>query len=125
MDNTNEMNNNAEKLLDGVRQTVMVTNMSLAAALETPFMATYESDKGILVMALRTNNTAIMAVAASNRYAIIKSDIIITKDGIGERRSYFQCETQEDADQIWDLLNEKMYEWSKGEVEQVELDWLS
>lgn len=121
MDNTNEMNNNAEKLLAGVRQTVMVTNMSLAAALETPFMATYESNEGILVMALRTNNTAIMAVAASNRYAIIKSDIIITKDGIGERRSYFQCETQEDADQIWDLLNEKMYEWSKGEVEKVEI----
>jgi hypothetical protein len=84
-------------------------------------MATYESNEGILVMALRTNNTAIMAVAASNRYAIIKSDIIITKDGIGERRSYFQCETQEDADQIWDLLNEKMYEWSKGEVEKVEI----
>jgi hypothetical protein len=121
MDNTNNIKDNAEKLLAGVRQTVMVTNMSLAAALETPFMATYESNEGILVMALRTNNTAIMAVAASNRYAIIKSDIIITKDGIGERRSYFQCETQEDADQIWDLLNEKMYEWSKGEVEKVEI----
>jgi hypothetical protein len=121
MDNTNNIKDNVEKLLAGVRQTVMVTNMSLAAALETPFMATYESNEGILVMALRTNNTAIMAVAASNRYAIIKSDIIITKDGIGERRSYFQCETQEDADQIWDLLNEKMYEWSKGEVEKVEI----
>ena len=121
MDNTNNDNTFAEELLASVRKTVLVTNMSLAAALETPFMATYESNEGILVMALRTNNTAIMAVAASNRYAIIKSDIIITKDGIGERRSYFQCETQEDADQIWDLLNEKMYEWSKGEVEKVEI----
>lgn len=125
MDNTNETNNNAEKLLAGVRQTVMVTNMSLAAALETPFMATYESDKGILVMALRTNNTAIMAATGTDGNVVIKSDIVIAKEGIGERRSIFQCETPEDADQIWDLLNDKMYDWSKGEVEQVELDWLS
>ena len=121
MDNTNEMNNNAEKLLMGVRQTVMVTNMSLATALGTPFMATYESDEGILVMALRINNTAIMAATGVNSNTVIKSDIVITKDGIGERRSTFQCETEEDASQIWDLLNDRMFEWSKGEVEQVEL----
>jgi len=125
MDNTNEMNNNAEKLLMGVRKTVMVTNLSLAAALETPFMATYESDEGILVMALRTNNTAIMAATANDSNTVIKSDIVIAKEGIGERRSIFQCETEEDASQIWDLLNDKMYEWSKGEVEKVEMDWLS
>jgi len=125
MDNTNNIKDNAEKLLAGVRQTVMVTNMSLAAALETPFMATYESDEGILVMALRINNTAIMAATGVNSNTVIKSDIVITKDGIGERRSTFQCETEEDASQIWDLLNDKMYEWSKGEVEKVEMDWLS
>jgi hypothetical protein len=125
MDNTNNIKDNAEKLLAGVRQTVMVTNLSLAAALETPFMATYESDEGILVMALRINNTAIMAATGVNSNTVIKSDIVITKDGIGERRSTFQCETEEDASQIWDLLNDKMYEWSKGEVEKVEMDWLS
>jgi hypothetical protein len=125
MDNTNNIKDNAEKLLAGVRQTVMVTNLSLAAALETPFMATYESDEGILVMALRINNTAILAATGNNSNSIIKSDVIITKDGIGERRSIFQCETEEDASQIWDLLNDKMYEWSKGEVEKVEMDWLS
>ena len=125
MDNTNKIKDNAEKLLAGVRQTVMVTNLSLAAALETPFMATYESDEGILVMALRINNTAIMAATGVNSNTVIKADIVITKDGIGERRSTFQCETEEDASQIWDLLNDKMYEWSKGEVEKVEMDWLS
>ena len=125
MDNTNEMNNNAEKILAETRKTVMVTNMSLATALGTPFMATYESDEGILVMALRANNTAIMAATGNNSNTVIKSDIVIAKEGIGERRSIFQCETEEDASQIWDLLNDKMYEWSKGEVEQVELDWLS
>jgi hypothetical protein len=125
MDNTNNIKDNAEKLLAGVRQTVMVTNLSLAAALETPFMATYESDEGILVMALRINNTAIMAATGVNSNTVIKSDIVITKDGIGERRSTFQCETEEDASQIWDLLNDRMYEWSKGEVEKVEMDWLS
>ncbi len=103
----------------------MVTNMSLAAALETPFMATYENDDGILVMALRANNTAILAATGNNSNTVIKADIIITNEGIGERRSIFQCETEEDASQIWDLLNDKMYEWSKGEVEQVEMDWLS
>jgi hypothetical protein len=125
MDNTNNIKDNAEKLLAGVRQTVMVTNLSLAAALETPFMATYESDEGILVMALRANNTAIMAATGNNSNTVIKADIIITSEGIGERRSTFQCETEEDASQIWDLLNDKMYEWSKGEVEKVEMDWLS
>jgi len=125
MDNTNKIKDNAEKLLAGVRQTVMVTNLSLAAALETPFMATYESDEGILVMALRINNTAIMAATGVNSNTVIKADIVITKEGIGERRSTFQCETEEDASQIWDLLNDRMYEWSKGEVEKVEMDWLS
>jgi hypothetical protein len=125
MDNTNNIKDNAEKLLAGVRQTVMVTNLSLAAALETPFMATYESDEGILVMALKPNNTAILAATGNNSNTVIKADIIITMDGIGERRSTFQCETEEDASQIWDLLNDKMYEWSKGEVEKVEMDWLS
>ena len=121
MDNINKIKDNAEKLLAGVRQTVMVTNISLAAALETPFMATYENDDGILVMALKPNNTAILAATGNSSNSIIKSDIIITKDGIGERRSTFQCETEEDASQIWDLLNDRMFEWSKGEVEQVEI----
>ena len=121
MDNINKIKDNAEKLLAGVRQTVMVTNLSLAAALDTPFMATYENDDGILVMALKPNNTAILAATGNNSNSIIKSDIIITKDGIGERRSTFQCETEEDASQIWDLLNDRMFEWSKGEVEQVEI----
>jgi hypothetical protein len=122
MDNTNKIKDNAEKLLAGVRQTVMVTNMSLAAALETPFMATYENDDGILVMALRTNNTAILAATGNNSNTVIQSDIVITEQGIGERRSTFQCETEEDANEIWDLLNDKMYAWSKGEIEQVELE---
>jgi hypothetical protein len=121
MDNINKIKDNAEKLLAGVKQTVMVTNLSLAAALDTPFMATYENDDGILVMALKPNNTAILAATGNNSNSIIKSDIIITKDGIGERRSTFQCETEEDASQIWELLNDRMFEWSKGEVEQVEI----
>jgi len=103
----------------------MVTNMSLATALGAPFMATYENDDGILVMALEPNNTAILAATGNSSNSIIKSDIIITNEGIGERRTTFQCETEEDASQIWDLLNDKMYEWSKGEVEKVEMDWLS
>jgi len=125
MDNTNNIKDKAEKLLAGVRQTVMVTNMSLATALDIPFMATYESDDGILVMAIRTNNTSIMAATGSNSNTVIQSNVIIAKEGIVERRSIFQCENEEDANQIWDLLNDKMYEWSKGEVEQVELNWLS
>jgi hypothetical protein len=121
MDNTNNIKDKAEKILAETRRTVMVTNMSLATALGTPFMATYENDDGILVMALKPNNTAILAATGNSSNSIIKSDIIITKDGIGERRSTFQCETEEDASQIWDLLNDRMFEWSKGEVEQVEL----
>jgi hypothetical protein len=121
MDNTNNIKDNAEKILVETRRTVMVTNMSLATALGTPFMATYENDDGILVMALKPNNTAIIAATGNNSNTVIKADIIITTDGIGERRTTFQCETEEDASQIWDLLNDRMFEWSKGEVEQVEL----
>ena len=122
MDNTNNIKDKAEELLAGVRQTVMVTNLSLATALGTPFMATYESDDGILVMALKPNNTAIIAATGNDSNTVIKSDIIIAKDGIGERRSTFQCETEEDANEIWDLLNDKMYAWSKGEIDQVEME---
>ncbi len=121
MDNTNNIKDKAEKILAETRKTVMVTNMALATAMNTSFMATYENDDGILVMALKPNNTAILAATGNNSNSIIKSDIIITKDGIGERRSTFQCETEEDASQIWDLLNDRMFEWSKGEVEQVEI----
>jgi len=121
MDNTNNIKDKAEKILVETRRTVMVTNMSLATALGTPFMATYENDDGILVMALKPNNTAILAATGNSSNSIIKSDIIITNEGIGERRTTFQCETEEDASQIWDLLNDRMFEWSKGEVEQVEL----
>ena len=99
----------------------MVTNMALATAMNTSFMATYENDDGILVMALKPNNTAILTATGSNSNFIIKSDVIITKDGIGERRSTIQCETEEDADEIWHLINDKMYAWSKDEIEQVEL----
>jgi len=121
MDNTNNIKDKAEKILAETRKTVMVTNMSLATALGTPFMATYENDDGILVMALKPNNTAIMAATGNNSNTVIKADILITNEGIGERRTTFQCETEEDASQIWDLLNDRMFEWSKGEVEQVEL----
>ena len=124
MDNTNPMNKlnpKLEELIASVRKTVLVTNMSLATALETSFMATYENDDGILVMALKPNNTAILVDTGNNSNFIIKSDVIITKDGIGERRSTIQCDTEEDADEIWHLINDKMYAWSKNEIEQVEL----
>lgn len=122
MDNTNEIKDKAEKLLAGVKRTVMVTNMSLATALDSPFMATYENDDGILVMAIRANSTAIMAATGADSNTVVRSDIIIAKEGFGERRSIFQCETEEDANEIWDLLNDKMYAWSKGEIENVEMD---
>ena len=121
MDNTNKIKDTAEKILAETRKTVMVTNMALATAMNTSFMATYENDDGILVMALKPNNTAILAATGNNSNSIIKSDVIITKDGIGERRSTIQCETEEDADEIWHLINDKMYAWSKDEIEQVEL----
>jgi hypothetical protein len=121
MDNTNNIKDKAEKILAETRKTVMVTNMALATAMNTSFMATYENDDGILVMALKPNNTAILAATGNNSNSIIKSDVIITKDGIGERRSTIQCETEEDADEIWHLINDKMYAWSKDEIEQVEL----
>ena len=121
MDNINNIKDKAETLLAEVRKTVLITNMSLATAMNTSFMATYENDDGILVMALKPNNTAILAATGNNSNSIIKCDLIIAKDGIGERRSTFQCETEEDASQIWELLNDRMFEWSKGEVEQVEI----
>ncbi len=68
MDNTNENNavdKDAERMLAAVRQTVLITNMSLAAALNTGFIAQYESDQGICNMALKPNNTAVVATTAN------------------------------------------------------------
>ena len=75
MDNTNKIKDNAEKLLAGVRQTVMVTNLSLAAALETSFQAMYEKEEGILFMGIRTDNTAILIATGEGSNSIIQLNV--------------------------------------------------
>jgi hypothetical protein len=125
MDNTNpinEIDKNLEDLLVNVRKTVLVTNMSLATSMNNPFMATYENQKGICSLAMRTNNTAILAATSTGGSIVYKCDLVITDKGIGERRTIIQCEDAESADEIWELINGRMYDWSQGELEEVGIE---
>jgi hypothetical protein len=125
MDNTNpinEIDKNLEDLLVNVRKTVLVTNMSLATSMNTPFMATYENKDGICSMAMRTDNTAILAATSTGGSIVFKYDLVITDKGIGERRTIIQCEDAESADEIWELINGRMYDWSQGEIEEVGIE---
>jgi len=122
MDNTNNDNTFAEDLLATVRKTVLVTNMSLATALEKPFIATYENDEGILMMALKPNNTSIIVACGHESNTVIKCDFIIAGEGVGERRSIFKCKTKAEADEVWDILTDKLEDWSAGGIETIELE---
>ena len=81
--NTNKIDKNLEDLLVTVRKTVLVTNMSLATSMDTPFMATYENQKGICSMAMRTDNTAILAATSTGGSIFFKCNLVITDQGIG------------------------------------------
>ena len=120
--NTNEIDKNLEDLLVTVRKTVLVTNMSLATSMDTPFMATYENQKGICSMAMRTDNTAILAATSTGGSIVFKCNLVITDKGIGESRSVIQCEDSEGAEEIYELLNDRMYAWSNGEINEVGVD---
>ena len=120
--NTNEIDKNLEELLVNVRKTVLVTNMSLATSMDTPFMATYENQKGICSMAMRTDNTAILAATSTGGSIVFKCNLVITDQGIGESRSVIQCEDSEGADEIWELINGRMYDWSQGDIDIVDIE---
>jgi len=122
MDKTNKDNKFAEDLLATVRKTVLVTNMSLATALEKPFIATYENDEGILMMALKPNNTSIIVACGHESNTVIKCDFIIAGEGVGERRSIFKCKTKDEADDVWEILTDKLEDWSAGGIETIELE---
>ena len=124
MDNTNENNEvdkDAERMLAAVRQTVLITNMSLAAALNTSLLAEYESEEGICNMALKPNNTAILATTSATGLTIYKSHFFIKDDAIGEQRHIYKCENEDDADTLWASINDKMFEWSRGEIKSVDI----
>jgi hypothetical protein len=122
MDNTNEINDKTQKMITAIRHSVLIANISLSGALDTPFMATYENEDGILVMAIKPDHTAIIVATGTDSSIINRLDIIVTDKGVAEKREVYQCETQEDADKIWDLLNDRMYDWSNGEIGRVTLD---
>jgi hypothetical protein len=84
-------------------------------------MATYENEDGILVMAMKPDHTAIIVATGTDSSIINRLDIIVTDKGIAEKREVYQCETQKDADKIWDLLNDRIYDWSNGEIDNVTL----
>jgi hypothetical protein len=122
MDNANDDNAIALQLIAAVRTSVLVTNMSLAAALEKPFVATYENDEGILMMALRPDNTSILVACGLESSTVIKSHFVIRGEGIEERRSIYKCGTKSDADDVWEVLTDKLDEWSTGDIDTIEIE---
>ena len=111
-----------QEILASVRKTVRISNMALSTVSRTSFMATYESEDGICAMAIKPNNIAILAAVSTGGATVYKADFVVTDQGIGERRCIFKCETEQDADEIWELMNDKMYAWSQGEIESVDVE---
>ena len=125
MDNTNENNavdKDAERMLAAVRQTVLITNMSLAAALNNGFIAQYESDQGICNMALKPNNTAVVATTAATGLTIYQSNFFIKDESIGEQRYIYRFDSEEDSVTVWTKINDQMYQWSRNEIKSVSLE---
>ena len=125
MDNTNENNEvdkDAEHMLAAIRQTVLITNMSLAAALNTSFIAQYESEEGICNMALKPNNTAVVAITAASGLTIYQSNFFIKDDAIGEQRYIYRFDSEEDSVTVWTKINDQMHQWSRNEIKSVSLE---
>ena len=122
MDNTNNISKLPENLLEKVRKTVLVTNMSLAAALEQPFLATYDCDHGIIMMGLKTNNTAIVVATSFDSNTVIKCDFIIADGNIAEKRSVFKCDNKSDADDVWEIITDRLDDWSHGRIPDVDIE---
>ena len=122
MDNTNPLNElhpDLIKVTNHIRKTVLVSNMALATAMEHPFMATYESGTSSCVMALKPDNKAIVSTLHEN--VVLKSDIVLMDENICERKSIYQCGTTEEAINVWEIIYDKMEEWLKDEVSEVDL----
>lgn len=122
MSNTNPLNELHPyliKMTNHIRKTVLVSNMALSTAMELPFMATYESDISSCVMALKPDNKAIVSTLHEN--VVLKCDIILMDENICERKSIYQCETTEEAINVWEIIYDKMEEWLKDEVSEVDL----
>ena len=117
-----KMSNEAERLLMQVTQTVMVSNVSLAAKLNAPFQAMYENKEGILFMGIRTDNSAILIAAGESSNSIIQLNVTLGKDCVSESKSIYKFETQEDTIENWQMLRDKVYEWSDELIDQVQLD---
>ena len=122
MDNTNNINVKVEELLAVVRKTVLVTNMSMACALESPFTATYESDDGILIMGIKPNNSAVVIATGNDSNTVVQCDFIIVDDGLGERRSIYKCDTEQDSSDIWEILNDRIDDWVAGSIDRVSVE---
>lgn len=122
MDNTNNTNQFPENMISTVRKTVLITNMSLATALEQPFVATYDCDQGIIMMALKPNNTAMIAATSFDSNVVIKSDFIIANGNIGEKKSVFKCDSKSDADDIWEILTDKFDDWAHERIPNVDVE---
>ena len=134
----NKIDQKLDDLISNVRKTILLTNLSLAKTLETPFMATYENENGICSMGVRMDGTAILIASSVGGNLVFKTNFVIAENNsykgkalfingpylkaIGERRSVIQCEDEESAVEIYDLLSDKMYAWTHGELESVELD---
>lgn len=117
-----ELEEKLKELVSNTRKLILATNISLAKAMNTSFIATYENKYGICSMAVRATNRAIFSATSSEGVVIYKTEFSIKEDVVSERRTVYKFEDQEATADMWELLNDKMYDWSEGEIESVEID---
>jgi len=121
-DNTKDLEQKIQIMLAEVRGKILIANMALATAMDVSFIATYENKDGICCMAMKVDNTAVLAALATGSNIIHKSNIVLSLEQMSEQRSVIKCEDSEDAEQLWELITDRMYAWSQDEIDIVDID---
>lgn len=130
MDNHNsniDLDMTAFKFLEFARKSVLITNMSLAEAMDQGIFSSYEvynGEGGYLVMGTRPNSTAIAATYTGKR--ILWSELALLKNEdleLHHKLHAIDCQDDQISDLTWTNLVDQVEEWVKCEREEIDLDY--
>lgn len=115
------------KFMDFARKSVLITNMSLAAAMGEGIFSTLETfygDGGHLVLGVRPNSTARAATYSGKR--ILWSELALHEENdleLHHKLYAVECEDEDMSDTVWTNLVDQIEEWVKCEREEIALEY--
>jgi hypothetical protein len=120
MDITNITDENAYKLIEAARRSLVATNMAFCEIMNQGIISTYESVEdggGYMVMGIRPNCTLVAAAKSKGR--IIWSEMHLKKPEveIHQKMSVLNLPNEEQLDQWWDIFMDNIETWTRGDVD--------